>query len=108
MVIEDVNPSCEMRRVVIPFGEQGEMTEQLTAQPSSLPLVPLIQERAMVGRAEPTLERTKLERTLALVTEAENEFAISEPKTVQPSTSMPYPSTTITSHSYYCNIPNFC
>ena len=37
VVIEDVNPPSEMRRVVLPFGEQGEMTEQPTVQPSNLP-----------------------------------------------------------------------
>ena len=41
VAIEDVNPPSEIRKDVIPSGEQEERTEQLAAQHSSLPLVPL-------------------------------------------------------------------
>ena len=97
MVIKYVNPPSEMRRVVIPSREQGKITEHLTAQPSSLPLVPSIQERSMVERVELAPERIKLEMMLALVTKAENIVAISEPKTAQPSTLMPHTTTATTS-----------
>ena len=97
VVIEDVNPLSKMRKIVIPSREQGDMTEQLTAQLSSLPLVPSIQERSMVERAEPVLDRTKPERTLALVADAEDAVDVFEPKTAHTSTPMPHAATTTTS-----------
>ena len=57
VVIEEANPPSEMRRVVVPSVHQEELTEQPTAQPTILPLVPMNQERTMVERVEPTLER---------------------------------------------------
>ena len=97
VVIEDVNPPSKIRRIVIPFGKQGDMTKQLTAQSSSLPLVPSIQERSMVEIIEPAPERIEPERTLALVVEAEDAVDVSEPKTAHTSTPMPYAATTTTS-----------
>ena len=59
MVIEDVNPPSEMRRVVLP-SEEAER-RQPAIQLSSLPLIPLNQEGSLVQRAETTLERTEPE-----------------------------------------------
>ena len=53
-------------------------------------MVPSIQARSMVEKAKPALERTKPERTLALVTDVENAVVVFKPKTTQPSTLMPY------------------
>ena len=64
------------------------MTEQLTTQPSSLPLVPPMQERSMVERVEHTPGRTELERTLALIVEAKVTVDVFESKTAHTSTLM--------------------
>ena len=80
MVIEDVNLPSEMRRVVIASREQGKMTKQPAAQPSSLPLLPLSQEGIMVERVEPTPERIEPDRTISLVLKSEAALAISVPE----------------------------
>ena len=45
----------------------------------------------MVKRVKPVPERTEPERTLILVTNADNQVAISNPKATLQSTPMPYP-----------------
>ena len=39
-VIEEANPSLEMRRVVVPSVEQSKQVEQAAAEPLNLTLVP--------------------------------------------------------------------
>ena len=51
------------------------------------------QERSLAERAELVPKRIELERTLALVTEADNQAAISKPEAALQSTPMPYPAT---------------
>ena len=68
MVIKDINPLSEMRRVVLPSEEPERRSEQPATQPSSLPLIPLNQEGSLVQRAETAPERTEPDRTLVLVT----------------------------------------
>ena len=63
MVIKEVNPPFEIRKVVIPSNHQEKITKQPTTQTSSLPLVSMNQERSIVEKAELALERTKSERT---------------------------------------------
>ena len=67
MVIEDVNPPSEMRKMVLPSGEQREIIEEPAALPTSLPLVTLNQEGTIGERALPVLEKTELKRIIALV-----------------------------------------
>ena len=72
MVIEDINPPSEMRRVVLPSeGAEGRI-EQPATQPVNLPVIPLNQEISLVQPVETTLERPALERTLFLVAKLEN------------------------------------
>ena len=59
--------------------------------------MPLIQERSMVERVEPELERTRPERTLGLVAEVEDMVDVFEPKSAHTSTPMPYTAITTTS-----------
>ena len=75
VVIEDANPPSEIRRVVVPSMHQ-EIMKQPIAQPTILPLVPINQEGTMVERAEPAPERSKPERTNAMVTEAKAVVAV--------------------------------
>ena len=97
VVIKDVNPPSELRRVVLPSKEQEKMSEQLATQPPSLPLRSLGQEGSITERAEPALKRTEPERTLALAIEDVNQAAISEPEDALQSTPMPYPAIAIAS-----------
>ena len=90
VVIEDANPPSEIRRVVVPSMHQ-EIMKQPIAQPTILPLVPINQEGTMVERAEPAPERSKPERTNALVTEAKAALAVPIPKATPPITLMPTP-----------------
>ena len=48
IVIEDVNPPSEMKRVVLPLKEFARRSAQHTLQLSSLPLIPLNQEESFV------------------------------------------------------------
>ena len=61
-----------MIRVVLPFEELERISEQPAAQPSCFPIMPFGQAGSLVRRAEPAPERTELDKTLALVTEAKN------------------------------------
>ena len=70
---------------------QGEIIEQPTAQLTSLPFVPLNQERTMVKRVELASKRIKPERTNALVT---------KPETTPLTSLMPIPASTTTSHDF--------
>ena len=76
MVIKKVNTPSEMRRVVLPFKEPERISEQPNAQPSCFLLVPIGQTGTLVRRAELTQERTEPDRTLTIVTEAENQATI--------------------------------
>ena len=67
IVIEDVNPPFEMRRVVLPSEESVRRSAQPAIQPSSLPLIPLTQEESLVQPAEPAPGRPKPERTPVLI-----------------------------------------
>ena len=48
VIVKDVNPPSKMRRVVLPSKESARRLAQPTIQPSSLPLIPLIQEGSLV------------------------------------------------------------
>ena len=80
-----MNPPSEIRKVVIP----SEEPEQITAQLPSQPLMSLNQKGSLDERAEPALERTKPERTLVLVIDADNQAVVSEPKAALQSTPIP-------------------
>ena len=89
MVIEDVNPPSEMRRVMLPYEGVEGRTEQPATQPVSLRLIPLNKKGSLVQPAETAPERPVLESTLVLVVEPENEAAITESKIAPLSTLMP-------------------
>ena len=96
-----------MRRAVMPSVHQEEQVGQTAIQPLNLPLVPAKQERVTVERNETaivaaTLERTKTNRTLALVTEPQvvhvpaieaTHISILMPKPVSATTSQEIPAT---------------
>ena len=66
------------------------MSEQLDAQPSSLPLRSLGQEGSIAERAEVAPERIEPERTLALATKYVNQTVVFQPKNALQSTLMPH------------------
>ena len=94
IVIEEVNPPSEMRKVVLPSKLPREQPAIAT---SNSPLVPLNPERPTVEMSEPTPKTTKLERTLTLVTHPVAAAIISELKTAPPTTPMPIQASTTTS-----------
>ena len=64
VIIEDVNPPYEMRRIMLPSEAAERRPEQPVIQPTSLPLIPFSQERSSGHRVETTPKRIELERTL--------------------------------------------
>ena len=86
-----------MRRVVLPSEELVRISEQPTAQPLSLPLIPLSQEGSLVQKAETAPETTKPNRTPVLVIETINEATILEYEVAPLSTPMPHLATVTTS-----------
>ena len=78
IVIEDVNPPSEMRRVILPSEEFAQISAQPAIQPSSLPLIPLNQEGSLVQLAEPAPERPEPKMTHVLVAQPETAPTVAE------------------------------
>ena len=100
IVIEDANPPSEMRRVIIPSQESPQQSAQPVIQPSSLPLIPLSQERSLDQLEEPAPERLGTEMTSILVAQPETAPAIAESEIAPLSTSMPQPATATVSQDF--------
>ena len=94
VVIKEVNPPSEMRRVVLP----SELPrEQPAVATSNSPLVPLNPERPMVKMAKLAQKTTERKRTLTLVTHPVAAAVVFEPETTPPTTPMPIQASITTS-----------